>query len=129
MIKASIPPLTEKPVGAVLTALIGPLMMWALHFSVVFGAHHLICGMPAFNFSGSLMLTVVGVATIAVLLALLLLIVKPYVVPCRDGDETAPKNSQSFLTGIMRLVALLSFFGVLWTVSAIFFLPVCKALA
>lgn len=109
-----------------LIALIGPLMLWALHFSVVYGAHHIICATVTGNRTGHLMLVAVIVATVAALLALLLLIVKPHVVLGIKRDQEISKNSRLFLTDVMRLLALLSFFGVLWAGSAVFFLPACK---
>lgn len=128
MIKASKPPFSEKSVGTVLIALIGPLMIWALHFSVVYGAHHIVCATLAGNYVGFWMQTVVGVATVSALLALLLLILKPDVVLRMKRDEAMPKNSRLFLTDVMRLLALLSLFGVLWAGSAVFFFPACKSL-
>jgi len=126
--KASKPPFSEKSVGTVLIALIGPLMIWALHFSVVYGAHHLVCAALAGNSVGFGMQTAVSVATVAALLALLLLIVKPDVVLRMKRDEAMPKNSRLFLTDVMRLLALLSLFGVLWAGSAAFFFPACMSL-
>jgi len=126
--KTSKPPIFEKSVGTVLIALIGPLMIWALHFSVVYGAHHIFCATLAGNCVVFLMQTAVSVVTVAALLALLLLIVKPDVVLRIKRDEAMPKNSWSFLTGVMRLLAMLSLFGVLWAGSAAFFFPACKSL-
>ena len=128
MMKASKPPLSEKSVGTVLIALIGPLMIWALHFSVVYGAHHIVCATLAGNHVGFWMQTVVSVATVVALLALLLLIVKPDVVLRMKRDGAMPENPRSFLTGVMRLLALMSLFGVLWAGSAAFFFPACKSL-
>lgn len=128
MMKASKLPFSEKSVGTVLIALIGPLMLWALHFSAVYVAHHVVCATLSGSHAGYLMLAVVSVATVASLLALLLFIVKPDVVLRMKRGEAMPKNSQSFLIGVMRLLALLSIFGVLWAGSAAFFFPACKSL-
>lgn len=129
MMKASKPPSSKQAVGTVLISLIGPLTIWALHFSAVYGAHHILCAMLTDSRIGNLMLAAVSVATVAALLALLLLIVKPNVVLRMDEEMAISKNSLSFLTGVMRLLALLSLFGVLWAGSAAFFLPACKWLA
>jgi len=128
MMKASKTPSSKQAVGTVLIALIGPLTIWALHFSVVYGAHHLVCAALAGNYVGFGMQTAVSVATVAALLALLLLIVKPDVVLRMKRDEAMPKNSRLFLTDVMRLLALLSLFGVLWAGSAAFFFPACMSL-
>lgn len=129
MIKASKPLTSKQSVGTVLIALIGPLTIWALHFSAVYGAHHLVCATLTGSRTGDLMLAAVSVATVLALLALLLFIVKPHVVLRMDEAMAISKKSQSFLTDVMRLLALLSLFGVLWSGSTVFFLPACHWLA
>lgn len=125
MIKASKPPFSEKSVGTVLIALIGPLTIWALHFAVVFGIQPFFCTAFDGNRSGFWVQLAVIFATVAALLTLMSLIMKPNAMLHMDRGE----NSRSFLIGVMRLLALLCFVGVLWAGSAAFFLPACKMLA
>jgi hypothetical protein len=124
MMKASSPPCSEKSVGTILIALIGPITIWALHFAVVLGIQPFFCAAFVDNRTGFWGQIAVIITTVAALLILLSLIVNPNAVLHMDRG----RNSRSFLIGVMRLLALLCFFGVLWTGSAAFFLPACKVL-
>jgi|GEM_PF-498436 len=122
MMRASPPPSSKQAVGTVLVALIGPLTIWAQHFFVVYGAHHLVCATPAGNYIGFGMQTAESVTTVAALLALLLLIVKPDVVLRMKRDEAMPKDSRLFLTEVRLLD------GVLGAGNAAFFSrPACRS--
>jgi hypothetical protein len=119
------PPFSEKSVGTVTIALVGPSFIWGLHFAAVYAIQSLFCDIlggsrPAY---GAQMAVIA--ATVAALLMLLLLIAKPDAVLRMNRSE----SSRSFLVGVMRLLALLSVFGVLWAGSAVLFLPACMSFA
>jgi hypothetical protein len=122
---ASKPPFYEKSVGTVAIALVAPSFIWGLHFAAVYAIQPVFCDVIGGVRAGYGSQMAVIAVTIAALLALLLLILKPNVA-LRMNEED---SSRPFLTGIMRLLALLSFFGVLWAGSAAFFLPACKLLS
>jgi len=46
-----------------------------------------------------------------------------------DRDQVRQETTKEFFAGIMRLLALLSVFGVLWSGIALFFLPTCASVA
>lgn len=121
-------PFPERSVGTLLLSLAGPLI-WALHFAVVYGVQHVACATLGGNRADFWIQTSVIVATVVALLSLLLIIVKPDVVLRIDRNGGMSQNTQVLLLGIMRLLALLSFFGVLWAGVAAFFLPACGSLA
>lgn len=122
---ASKPPFSEKSVGTVAIALVIPSFIWGLHFAAVYAIQPVFCDVIGGVRAGYGSQMAVIAVTIAALLALLLLIVNPQVVLRMDREG----SSRPFLTGVMRLLALLSFFGVLWAGSAAFFLPACKLLS
>lgn len=126
--KVSRSPLSEKSIGTVLIALAGPLTIWALHFAVVYGIHPVFCVIVGGSRAGLSMQIAVFIATLAALLALLALIFKPEGVIPDARDESTQENPLSFLIGVMRLLSLLSLFGVLWAGSAAIFLPACQSL-
>ncbi|WP_020561848.1 hypothetical protein [Methylosarcina fibrata] len=122
--KLSGSPCSEPSIGVVLIALAGPLAVWALHFAVVYGLHPAFCLVIDGSRAGLWVQMAVIAATLAALTTLLLLMLKPEIV--LPGPEDEPL---SFLTGVMRLLSLLAFFGVTWAGSAAIFLPACRALA
>lgn len=125
---ASKQPIPEKSVGTLLLSLTGPLI-WALHFAVVYGVQHVGCAEPGEKHADFWIQASVIVATLVALLALLLIIAKPKLVHSINRDGEMSQNTQALLLSIMRLLALLSFFGVLWAGIAVFFLPACGVLA
>lgn len=118
---------SERLIGIGLLSLAGPLI-WVLHFAVVYGIQHVACAMVAGNRAGVLVQASVIVATVVALLALLLPIVKPNILQRMDRNGVIQKTTKAFLAELMRLLALLSFFGVLWAGIAAFFLPACGSL-
>ncbi|MGR8942113.1 MAG: hypothetical protein ACU83V_12505 [Gammaproteobacteria bacterium] len=122
-------PSSEPSVAIVLVALIGPLTLWALHFSVLYGAHHLLCATLAGSRAADVLPATVSGATVAALFGLLLMIVRPEVVLRMTANEAVSSHSRLLLTGVMRVLALLCCFGVLWAGSAAFLLPACASLA
>jgi uncharacterized membrane protein len=122
---ASKPPFSEKSVGTVVIALVAPSFIWGLHLAAVYAIQPVFCDVIGGVRAGYGSQMAVITVTIAALLALLLLIVKPQVVLRMNEKD----SSRPFLTGVMRLLALLSFFGVLWAGSAAFFLPACKLMS
>lgn len=122
------PSFPEKSVGTVLIALAGPLLIWGLHFAVVYSAHHLTCTLlPGHSAAFWARLAVIA-ATVMALLALLLFIAKPHAVLRMNRAGATPEIPLAFLAGVMRLLALLSWFGVFWAGSAAFFLPACESI-
>lgn len=120
------PSFPEKSVGTVLIALAGPLIIWGLHFAVVYSAHHLTCTLlPGHSAAFWARLAIIA-ATVMALLALLLIIAKPHAV--LRTNKATPEIPLAFLAGAMRLLALLSCFGVFWAGSALFFLPACESI-
>ncbi|WP_020158316.1 hypothetical protein [Methylobacter marinus] len=122
------PPFAGKPLGALLIAMAGPLV-WALHFAVVYGTQHVVCATLAGSRAAFWVYLAVFAATAVALPVLLLLIAKPGIARHTVRRGAVTKRAQAFLTGIMRLLALLSFFGVLWAGSAALLLPACASLA
>jgi hypothetical protein len=120
-------PFPEKSVTTFLLSLAGPLI-WALHFAVVYGIQHVACATLGGQRADFWIQTSVIVATVVALLALLLIIVKPNAVLRIDREGGMPQNTQAFLLGILRLLALLSFYGVLGVGATVFFLPACGSL-
>lgn len=123
---ASKQPFSGESVGVLLITLAGPLI-WGAHFGIVYAAHHLICLLAGNSAAFWAQLAVI-MATVAAVLALLLAIFKPEIMQHRVRYETAQKISRSFLTSVMRLLALLSVFGVLWAGSAALLLPACESI-
>lgn len=121
--KIAKPPVSEPSIGVALIALAGPLVVWALHFAVVYGLHPAFCLTVGDSRAVLWMPMAVFAATLMALLALLLLMLKPEAVLPEPEDEPL-----SFLTGVMRLLSLLAFFGVAWAGSAAIFLPACETL-
>ncbi|MDO9047093.1 MAG: hypothetical protein Q7U66_05060 [Methylobacter sp.] len=113
----------EKFIGIALLSLAGPFI-WVLHFAVVYGVQHIAC-VTLGNRADFWVETSVIVITVAALLALLLLILKPDILQYLDRNQVRQETTKVFFSGIMRLLALLSFFGVLWAGIALFFLPAC----
>jgi hypothetical protein len=122
---ASKPPFPEKSIGTVAIALVAPSFIWGLHFAAVYAVQPVFCEVIGGVRAGDGAQAAVIAVTVVALLALLLLILKPHAaLRMHETDRSRP-----FLTGIMRLLALLSFVGVLWAGSAAFFLPACKLLS
>ncbi len=120
-------PFSEKFIGIALLSLAGPFI-WVVHFAVVYGVQHIAC-VTLKNRADFWVEISIIVITVVALLALLLLIVKPDVLQRLDRNQTRQETTKEFFSGIMRLLALLSFFGVLWSGIALFFLPACGSLA
>jgi hypothetical protein len=119
------PPSSEKSVGTVAIALVGPSFIWGLHFAVVYAMQPLFCEVIGGSRAGYWAQIGVIAATAAALLALLFLVAKPGAVLRVNRSEV----SGPFLAGVMRLLALLSCFGVLWAGAAALVLPACASLS
>jgi hypothetical protein len=119
---------SEKSVGTVVVALTGPLIVWGVHFGVVYSAHHLSCTLLSGHDAVYWAQRAVIIATVTALLALLLLILKPYFVLGIDRDGAMTDASRSFLPGVMRMLALLSYLAVLYVGGASFFIPACESI-
>jgi hypothetical protein len=121
------PEFSEKFIGISMFALAGPFI-WVLHFAVVYGVQHIACVTLKDRADFWVAASIVAVTVVA-LVALLLLILKPDVLQSLDKNQMRPANIKAFFTGMMRLLAFLSFFAVLWSGIALFFLPACGSLA
>lgn len=124
---ASNPQFSEKFIGIALLALAGPFI-WVLHFAVVYGVQHIACVTQVKHADFWVEISII-VITVAALLALVLLIAKPDMLERLDSGRIRQETTSVFLSGIMRLMALLSIFAVLWTGIALFFLPTCGSVA
>jgi hypothetical protein len=111
---------------ATLFSLLGPLL-WALHFGAVYGGQHVACAPPV-SLSPALIRIAIVVATLAAAAPLLAGAVAPQRVMnvfSLTGYEDATRR---FLAGTMRILCLLSLFGVVWAGSAALLLGACPAL-
>lgn len=118
---------SEKFIGVALLSLAGPLI-WVLHFAVVYGVQHIVCFTLGNRADFWVEVSIIAI-TVAALLALVLLIAKPDILQYPDNGRIGQETTKMFFSGIMRLMALLSFFGVLWSGIALFFLPACGSVA
>lgn len=121
------PGFSEKFIGIAMLALAGPLI-WVLHFAVVYGVQHFAC-VTLKDSADFLVRASVTAATAAALLVLLVVILKADVLQRLDRNSMRPASIKVFFSGIMRLLAFLSFFAVLWSGIALFFLPACGSVA
>ncbi|HEY8220016.1 MAG TPA: hypothetical protein VIF86_07930 [Methylobacter sp.] len=121
------PEFSEKFIGIALLSLAGPFI-WVVHFAVVYGVQHIACA-TLLNRADFWVETSVIVITIVALLALLLLILRPDVLQRLDRGQGREETTKEFFAVIMRLLALLSVGGVLWSGTALFFLPACGSIA
>jgi hypothetical protein len=121
------PEFSEKFIGIAMLALAGPFI-WVLHFAVVYGVQHIVCVTLKDRADFWVDVSIIAI-TVMALLALLLLILKPDVLKSLDRNQMRPANIKDFVTGIMRLMAFLSFFAVLWSGIVLFFLPACGSVA
>lgn len=124
---ASNPQFSEKFIGIALLALAGPFI-WVLHFAVVYGVQHIACVTHVKHADFWVEISII-VITVAALLVLVLLIATPDILERLDSGRIRQETTSVFLSGIMRLMALLSIFAVLWTGIALFFLPTCGSVA
>jgi Na+/proline symporter len=120
-------PFSEKFIGIALLSLAGPFI-WVLHFAVLYGVQHIACATLKNNADFWVETSIIVITAVA-LLTLLLLIFKPDILQRLDRNQTRQETRKEFFSGIMRLLALLSFFGVLWSGIALFFLPTCGSVA
>jgi hypothetical protein len=120
------PEFSEKFIGIALLSLAGPLI-WVLHFAVVYGVQHIAC-VTLLNRADFWIETSIVVVTVVALLVLLLLIIKPDVLQRLDKNQIREERIMVFLSGIMRVLAFLSFLGVLWSGMSLFFLPACGSI-
>jgi hypothetical protein len=67
-------------------------------------------------------------ATVVALLALVLLMVKNDILQSPASGRIRQETATAFLSGIMRLLAFLSFLGVLFSGITVFFLPACGSI-
>jgi len=121
------PEFSESFIGIALLTLAGPLI-WVLHFAIVYGVQHIACVTLKERADFWVNVSIIAV-TVAALLALLFLTLKPDVLQRLDRNQPRPENIKAFFSGMMRLLAFLSFFAVLWSGTALFFLPACGSVA
>jgi hypothetical protein len=118
---------SEKFIGIALLSLAGPFI-WVLHFAVVYVVQHAACVTLGNRADFWVSASIIAITVVA-LSVLLVLIVKPDVLQRLDRDQIRQETTKTFFSGMMRLMALLSFFGVLWVGITLFFLPACGSVA
>lgn len=114
---------SEKFIGIAVLALAGPFV-WVLHFAVLYGVQHIACATLGSRAGFWIEASIIAV-TVAALSVLVLLIAKPDILQRLDSGRIRQATTKEFFSETMRLLALLSFFGVLWSGLALFFLPAC----
>nr|CAD6438782.1 hypothetical protein REQ54_04750 [Rhizobium sp. Q54] len=113
--------------GAILFMLIGPIA-WAGHFLLVYGGQAALC---AFQNSGIFILpqiygsVLVVAVTVLVGAQLTYAAWKPESVARILRFDADEHDSQVFASRVMRLLTLLSLFGVFWAGAAAFFIDAC----
>ncbi|MDD5460241.1 MAG: hypothetical protein PHG00_01195 [Methylococcales bacterium] len=121
------PPFSENFIGIAVFSLAGPFI-WVLHFGVVYGVQHIACATLG-NRAGFWIETSIILITVVALLALGLLMAKTDILQSPASGRTRPETKTAFLSGVMRLLAFLSFLGVLFSGITVFFLPACGSVA
>jgi hypothetical protein len=99
--------------------LFGPIV-WAAHLGVVYAGQSLLCAKAGAPGYGVVQIAIGGVTTAAVL-ALLLAILAPVRLRTTLRASGWDDADQRLLDGAMRLLSILSLFGVLW--AGVFTLP------
>jgi NO-binding membrane sensor protein with MHYT domain len=105
------------PVGRALLALLAGPLVWALHFSVVYGAHAILC---AREFPKPVAVWSVLIATVVAVAALVAIGMRS--VPAETASE------QGFRRSVSALLLVLSMVGVVWAGATVAFVPVCEPL-
>ncbi|MBB2971395.1 hypothetical protein [Mesorhizobium sp. RMAD-H1] len=117
-------------VGAILYLLVGPII-WAGHLLLVYGPQSALCafritGMAAAEawlISGLVMgVTVIAMAAIAVILW------RPHRTARLFRFHTASDDNRSFAISVMRVLGVLSLFGVAWAGATTLLLDPCAQL-
>ena len=119
---------SEKFIGIALLSLAGPLI-WVLHFAVVYGVQHIACVTLGDRADFWVEVTIIAITVVALSVLLALMVRPDDILQCLDKHQMRPDSTKAFFSGIMRVLALLAFFGVLWSGIALFFLPTCGSVA
>jgi high-affinity Fe2+/Pb2+ permease len=119
-------PFSENFIGVALLSLAGPFI-WVLHFAVVYGVQHIACARLG-NRAEFWIETSIILATVVALLALVLLMFKTDSLQSPSDGPIRQETATAFLSGVMRLLAFLSFLGVLFSGITVFFLPACGSI-
>jgi len=85
---------SEKFIGIALLSLAGPFI-WVVHFAVVYGVHHIVCVTLKNNADFWVHIAII-VITVAALLALLALIIKPDILQRLDRDQVRQETTKEF---------------------------------
>lgn len=116
--------------GTVLYMLLGPVL-WAAHFTIAYAAHWSLCatGLADIRIIGiGIVPMIITLATLAMLAVLAWASLRPRRAAriFRAGGWENP--AQSFHASVMRLLALLSAFGIIAAALSPLMLPVCTGL-
>ncbi len=114
---------SEKFIAVALVSLAGPLI-WVVHFAVVYGAQHFLCSLLGNGADFWIEASIIAII-IAALSVLGLLIAKPDL----SRRLYSSQAGHEFFSDAMRILVVLAFFGVLWSGTALFFLPTCASVA
>ncbi|MAW82104.1 MAG: hypothetical protein CMI63_17845 [Parvularcula sp.] len=111
---------------ATLYSLFGPLL-WTLHFALVYGGQHVACAAPVSAASAWITGGIIA-ATIIIAIPLSVASFRADVLAKLFALSDSNVDTSRFLVRAMRLLSLLSLFGVIWAGAAAAFLPACPAL-
>lgn len=116
-------PSGDRPVfGEAFYGLLGPLV-WALHFGAIYLGHHLACE-TALRGGRAIDLFVLAVTGVAALV-LGFGVAAPRITRRLMRLSDTSHSIDTFMTAAMRVLSLLSLFGVLWAGAAALFVAAC----
>jgi hypothetical protein len=110
-------------VGTTAFCLVGPLV-WAIHFGVVYGVHHVACRSTQISGRSIELVVLLASGVALAFLAAAALMPTPLAHALRAWHGRG--KLAEFLVGTMRLLALLSMFGIGWAGSAALYLSACS---
>jgi hypothetical protein len=106
-------------VRTTLTLLFGPIV-WALHFTLLYGTHTIVCARAATGDAATITALAATVAALALLLAGAFAVY-------RRSDATRDASAARFCRDVMLLLTLLSACGVAWAGATALFVAPCPA--
>jgi hypothetical protein len=99
-----------------LSMFLGPIV-WALHLTVIYGSHAILCARGSSGMTGA------NVVIVATIIALVPLVISFWLNRTHPNREPEPR----FQRQVMQLLTLLSAVGILMAGATIAFVPVCLA--
>ena len=101
------------------------VLLWALHFGFIYLAQHLLCALQPPGGGPAVLRWLIVIVTLLFIGALTFLGLRPAAAWRLFRANSNNANAKRLLTAIMRLLACLSFFAVLWAGVAMLFVPLC----